>query len=188
MRQKLAYSNAGVSKVECPECPTTRSLDGPLGGSTIPFPPKTKNEHVISEIRILKLPLLIVLLVTRLMISSPRCHMRLNVNELKRAGARSWSEPCSSLERRSFSMETSSSPGQSMAASHSLSQVMRRHPLFLAYAFAWLPLILSQEGRPLSSFHMSHIIVFITDLALVVPMLSAFIMTNFIEGKSGSCG
>ena len=80
-------------------------------------------------------------------------------------------------------METSSSPGQSMAASHSLSQVMRRHPLFffylMAYAFAWLawlPLILSQEGRPLSSFHMSHIIVFITDLALVVPMLSAFIM------------
>ena len=33
---------------------------------------------------------------------------------------------------------------------------------------------------------MSHIIVFITDLALVVPMLSAFIMTNITEGKSGN--
>ena len=63
MRQKLAYSNAGVSKVECPECATTRSLDGPLGDSTIPFPPKTKNQDLISKIRILKVLLLLVLLV-----------------------------------------------------------------------------------------------------------------------------
>jgi len=32
---------------------------------------------------------------------------------------------------------------------------------------------------------MSLIIVLITDLALFVPMLSAFIMTSIIEGKSG---
>lgn len=63
MRQKLAYSNAGVSKVECPECATTRSLDGPLGDSTIPFPPKTKNQDLISKVRILKVLLLLVLIV-----------------------------------------------------------------------------------------------------------------------------
>lgn len=64
LSELLAYSNAGVSKVECPECATTRSLDGSLGDSTLPFPPKTKNEHLISEIRILKVLLLIVLIVT----------------------------------------------------------------------------------------------------------------------------
>jgi hypothetical protein len=64
MRQKLASSHAGISKVECPECATTRSLDGPLGGSTILFPPKTKNEHVIAEILMLKILPLLVLRVT----------------------------------------------------------------------------------------------------------------------------
>jgi hypothetical protein len=80
-------------------------------------------------------------------------------------------------------METSSSPGQSMAASRSLSQVMRRYPLFffylMTYAFAWLawlPLILSQEGRPLSPLHGTLIIDIIAYLSLFVPTLSAFIM------------
>ena len=89
-------------------------------------------------------------------------------------------------------METSSSPGQSMAPSNSLPQVMRRHPLLffylMTYAFAWLawlPLILSQGGRPLSPLHRTLIIVLITDLTLFVPTLSAFIMTNITEGKSG---
>jgi hypothetical protein len=35
--------------VECPECATTRSLDGPLGDSTIPFP--TKNEKLELDFR-----------------------------------------------------------------------------------------------------------------------------------------
>ena len=90
-------------------------------------------------------------------------------------------------------METSGNPGQSMAASNRLSQVMRRHPLFffylMTYAFAWLawlPLILSQEGRPLSPLHRTLIIVIIADLSLFVPTLSAFIMTNITEGKSGN--
>ena len=90
-------------------------------------------------------------------------------------------------------METSSSPDQSMAHSNRLSQVMRRHPLFffylMTYAFAWLawlPLILSQEGRPLSPLHRTLIVVLISDLTLFVPTLSAFIMTNLTEGKSGN--
>jgi membrane protease YdiL (CAAX protease family) len=93
-------------------------------------------------------------------------------------------------------MKTSNSPGQSMAPANRLSQVMRRHPLFffylMAYAFswlAWLPLVLSQEGRPLSSFHTTLIWVIIvtisSTLAAFGPTLSAFIMTGITEGKSG---
>ncbi len=95
-------------------------------------------------------------------------------------------------------METSHSHGQSLALSHSLAQVMQRHPLFffylMAYAFAWpawLVPVLAQKGRPLWPIHMTLITMIIADLApFVGPTLSAFIMTGITEGKSGlvACG
>ena len=92
-------------------------------------------------------------------------------------------------------METSNSPGQSMAPAHRLSQVMRRHPLFffylMAYAFAWLtwlPLVLSQDGLRLWYFHMplGILLGFLPGVGtLLGPTLSAFIMTGITEGKPG---
>ena len=90
-------------------------------------------------------------------------------------------------------METSHSHGQSLALSHSLAQVMQRHPLFffylMAYAFAWpawLVPVLAQKGRPLWPIHMTLITMIIADLApFVGPTFSAFIMTGITEGKSG---
>lgn len=87
-------------------------------------------------------------------------------------------------------MDTSNSPGQSMALAHRLSQVMRHHPLFffylMAFAFSWLtwlPLILSQDGLRLWPFHMPPETVGVG--TLLGPLLSAFIMTGITEGKPG---
>ena len=87
-------------------------------------------------------------------------------------------------------METSNSPGQSIALADRLAQVMRRHPLFffylMAYAFAWLtwlPLVLSQDGLRLWPFRMPSGTIGVG--TLLGPLLSAFIMTGITEGKPG---
>jgi len=84
-------------------------------------------------------------------------------------------------------METSKASGQSIAASRSLRQVMRQHPLFffflMAYAFSWIisiPYVLS-VWRILPG---DYTIAFILK-PWVGPTLAAFIMTGITEGKAG---
>ena len=84
-------------------------------------------------------------------------------------------------------METSKAPGQSTAASRSLQQVMRKHPLFffffIAYAGSWIisiPYVLS-VWRILPG---DYTIAFILK-PWVGPTLAAIIMTSITEGKAG---
>lgn len=84
-------------------------------------------------------------------------------------------------------METSEASGQSTAASRSLRQVMRQHPLFffflMAYAFSWvasIPYVLSVWGIMPEFFSFTFIL-----YAFVGPTLAAFIMTSITEWKAG---
>ncbi len=84
-------------------------------------------------------------------------------------------------------METSKTSGQATAASRSLPQVMRRHPLFffflMAYAFSWIvliPFVLSVWGILPKFF----IFTFYLN-PFLGPTLAAFIMTGITEGKAG---
>jgi CAAX protease family protein len=84
-------------------------------------------------------------------------------------------------------MESSKASAQATAASSSLRQVMREHPLFffflMAYAFSWItliPYILSVWGILPKFFN------FAFDLnPFLGPTLAAFIMTSITEGKAG---
>ena len=83
-------------------------------------------------------------------------------------------------------MVTSEGSGQSSAASNSLRQVMREHPLFffffMAYAFSWIiliPYVLSAWGIIAGDF------TFTFALHTFGPALAAIIMISVIEGKAG---
>lgn len=84
-------------------------------------------------------------------------------------------------------MDTTKASGQSPAASRSLRQVMRQHPLFfffvLAYAFSWiiaLPYVLSAWGILPGDYS----IVF-NFKQWAGPTLAAIIMTGITDGKAG---
>lgn len=83
-------------------------------------------------------------------------------------------------------METSKASGQSTAASRSLRQVMRQHPLFffflMAYAFSWIlliPSVLSAWGILPGDFTVTFV------LHTFGPALAAIIMTSIVEGRAG---
>ena len=84
-------------------------------------------------------------------------------------------------------METSKASGQSTAASRSLRQVMRQHPLFffffMAYAGSWiisLPYVLSVWGILPGNYTIAFIL-----KPFVGPTLAAIIMTGITDGKAG---
>jgi membrane protease YdiL (CAAX protease family) len=80
-------------------------------------------------------------------------------------------------------MESLNTRGQSMAPSNSLSQTMRRHPLFfyflIAFGFTW--------GYELLVYGILHLPLLPLGvlLAIVGPATASFIMTGQTEGKSG---
>lgn len=80
-------------------------------------------------------------------------------------------------------MELSNTRGQSTAPSNSLSQVMRRHPLFffflMAFGFTWL-----YEVPIFGLLHLPHF-PWIFPATFLGPTVSAFIMTALTEGKPG---
>ena len=85
-------------------------------------------------------------------------------------------------------MENSTAPGQSTAASRSLPQLMREHPLFsfffMAYTFTWIlliPYVLSEWSiLPKAMFYNIFFI-----LHTFGPTLAAYIMFRITEGKDG---
>ena len=80
-------------------------------------------------------------------------------------------------------MELSNTRGQSTAPSNSLSQVMRRHPLFfyflMAFGFTWL-----YEVPIFGLLHLPHF-PWIIPAPFLGPTVSAFIMTALTERKPG---
>src|SRR5947209_17162206 len=84
-------------------------------------------------------------------------------------------------------MDTLNAPGQLTAASRSLRQVMREHPLFffflIAYAGSWImsiPYMLSVWGILKGDFTFTFIL-----KPFVGPTLAAIIMISITEGKAG---
>ncbi len=84
-------------------------------------------------------------------------------------------------------METSEASGKATAASRSLRQVMRKHPLFffflIAYAGSWIiaaPYVLSAWGILPGDYTFAYIL-----KPFVGPTLAAIIMTGITDGKAG---
>jgi uncharacterized protein len=94
------------------------------------------------------------------------------------------------LKQGDFFMNISSPSYTAVPSSGRLRQVLQQHPLIsffaMAYSFSWigwLPYVLSQSGLGLLPFQASQLIAL--PGAYLGPLLSGFLMTAAVEGKSG---